>query len=128
MDGNGVLPPDFEFSDDPGSALKRYAESVSEARGSIIHNEAEIRSTISTEEEAARSDLEAAEELKTAVLSGSISLVKAILQYVAADARDRKGRTSLSHAAERGESRSCKVIARARSQNLNSPMEHYSLG
>lgn len=109
MDGNGVLPH-FEFNDDLGSALKRYAESVSEARGSIIHNEPEVRSMISTREEVSRSDPDAADELKTAVLSGSIPLVKATLQYVAVDARDPKGRTPLSHAAERGKVEVAKLL------------------
>lgn len=49
-----------------------------------------------------RSDSDAAPELKAVMSSGSTILLKAALQYIQVDARDQKGRTALSYAAEGG--------------------------
>lgn len=56
------------------------------------------------------SDFEAAESLKTAVFNGSVFLLKAVLPHVHVDARDRKGRTALSHAAEQGKFEIAKIL------------------
>ncbi|ODM14982.1 hypothetical protein SI65_09477 [Aspergillus cristatus] len=118
VSGQRCLPGGYEFSDDLGSVLTKYAESVVDYQpdddhpSSVSHTDLSIGS-VTLQTPSLRSDVEAAEELKKVILNGSDFLAKAVLQQVHVDVRDRNGRTALSYAAEHGKFEMAKLLLEA---------------
>lgn len=105
---NGHHQRNYEFNDDAGSVLTRYAAvrasepSDGETTLTPRHSVVSLETQKTAPEKVMRSDLEAAHELLKVISEGSIFLVNAVLGHVHPDARDEVGRTALSHAADKG--------------------------
>lgn len=104
--GNQFNKKNIEFNPDVGSSLLEYASTLDAVKlpddqttKSIVH----LQNLAYQQAPNLPSGPEAAKEIKAAVARGGVLLVKAILEHVHVDARDKKGRTALSHAAERGQ-------------------------
>ncbi|KAE8363246.1 ankyrin repeat-containing domain protein [Aspergillus caelatus] len=105
-------PKSRDFDTDVGSSLTNYAASIVAAASNDGFNASSRYSITSAETRAADlpSGPEAAEQIKVAISHGGVLLLRAILQHAHVDARDKKGRTALSHAVEKGQVEIIKVL------------------
>lgn len=102
-----------EFNPDVGTSLLEYASTVK----AVAHPDDEAttlpRYSVDLEEKSRQnlpSGPEAAKNIRVAIMQGGGLLLKAILTHAHVDARDNKGRTALSHAAEKGQLESVKIL------------------
>ncbi|KAJ5988518.1 ankyrin repeat-containing domain protein [Penicillium waksmanii] len=111
--GDRTFQGKIEFNPDVGTSLFEYASTVKAAE----HPDDEATPFprhLADHEETSRPNLpsgpEAAKDIKAAMMQGGGLLLKAILAHAHVDARDKKGRTALSHAAEKGQLESVKIL------------------
>lgn len=109
--GDTPLQRGHEFTQDVGCSLKEYAISIGAgARDGLSVSSRQSITSAETYVENLPSGPEAAKEIKVAISHGGVLLLKAILGHAHVDARDNKGRTALSHAAEKGELEIAKTL------------------
>lgn len=100
--GTRALREDYEFNADLGSALNDYAASVVNMKLDDGQSQVSQTTTAAGSTPPVRSDSDAALELKAVMSKGSIIRLRDALRDIQVDARDQKGRTALSYAAEWG--------------------------